>query len=247
MQLKDFHYNLPSELIARYPLTERTASRLLCLENSIISHRQFTDLPELLLPGDLLIFNDTRVIPARLYGQKSTGGHIEILIERIIDTHHALAHIRASKSPKPGMLLFISGPNPENEPLSITVRGRQNDLFELAFPEPVLDILNTVGHIPLPPYISREEELSDKERYQTVFARREGAVAAPTASLHFDEILLNTLKAKKIEMAFVTLHVGSGTFQPVRTNYITDHKMHAEYMEISEEVCIQIRAAKKRG
>jgi len=244
MRLSDFHYDLPPELIARYPLPERSASRLLCLENNnALTHRQFTDLPNLLSPGDLLVFNDTRVIPARLYGYKSTGGHIEILIERLLDKHRALAHIRASKSPKPGAVLFVS------EGIKITVTGRQDDLFEIVFDDPrsVLEILNTIGHIPLPPYMSREDELLDKSRYQTIFARNEGAVAAPTASLHFDEDLFIQLKNRQIETAFVTLHVGSGTFQPVRTEHIEDHKMHAEYMEISEAVCEQIRAAKARG
>jgi S-adenosylmethionine:tRNA ribosyltransferase-isomerase len=242
MHVKDFYYDLPSELIARYPLPERSASRLLCLDGPTgqLTHQQFTDLPALLMPGDLLVFNDTRVIPARLYGQKATGGQIEILIERLIDTHRALAHIRASKSPKPGSVLLI-------DDIHISVTGRQNALFELQFPEPILDVLNAVGHMPLPPYMTREDELSDRERYQTVFARKEGAVAAPTASLHFDEALLERFKNMGVNTAFVTLHVGAGTFQPVRVEQITDHVMHAEYMEISPEVCEQIQATKRRG
>jgi S-adenosylmethionine:tRNA ribosyltransferase-isomerase len=244
MLLSDFYYELPPELIARYPLPERTGSRLLCLEGSTghIQHRQFLDLPTLLHPNDLLVFNDTRVIPARLYGHKETGGEIEILVERLLDQHRVLAHVRASKSPKPGTILHV-------ESIALTVVGRQNDLFELVFedPRPVLEILNTIGHMPLPPYMSREDELSDRERYQTVFGHREGAVAAPTASLHFDQNMLKKLEAMGIETAFVTLHVGSGTFQPVRTERIEDHIMHSEYMEISDSVCEKIRATKARG
>jgi S-adenosylmethionine:tRNA ribosyltransferase-isomerase len=244
MNVTDFHYNLPPSLIARYPLPERSGSRLLCLDGAIgrIEHRQFTDLPTLLAPGDLLVFNDTRVIPARLYGHKSTGGQIEILVERLLDSHRVLAHIRASKSPKPGGELLIGD-------IKVTVLGRHADLFELEFQDsrPILEILNEIGHMPLPPYMSRSDELSDRERYQTVFGHREGAVAAPTASLHFDQAMLDRLNSAGIESAFVTLHVGSGTFQPVRTESIEDHVMHSEYMEISEQTCQQIQAAKARG
>lgn len=245
MKLKDFHYDLPPELIANYPTPERTASRLLCLDGATgeLTHSQFTDVINLIEPGDLLVMNNTRVIPARLFGHKESGGKIEILIERLLGEHKVLAHVRASKTPKANSKFIL-----ENE-IVVTVIAKQNDLYELEFPaeKSVLEILRTIGHMPLPPYIQRSDELSDQERYQTVYAKHPGAVAAPTAGLHFDEKLLQQLKDKGVEFAFVTLHVGAGTFQPVRVENITEHVMHAEYIEVSAEVCEKVKQAKKNG
>ncbi len=241
----DFDYHLPPELIAQQPLSERGASRLLLLDaaSDRLVDGQFCDLLDQLLPGDLLVFNDTRVIPARLFGTKASGGKVEVMIERVVDQHNALAHVRASKSPKPGGLLVLDGG------VEVEVTGRQDDLFELYFLDqrPLFDILDQVGHMPLPPYISREDELADRERYQTVFANNPGAVAAPTAGLHFDQAMLDRLAEKGVEQAFVTLHVGAGTFQPVRVDKVADHKMHAEYVEVSQQVCDQIAATRARG
>lgn len=245
MKLKDFHYDLPPELIANYPTAERTASRLLCLDGTTgeLTHSQFTDVINLMEPGDLLVMNNTRVIPARLFGHKESGGKIEILVERLLDEHRVLAHVRASKTPKANLKIIL-----QNE-IVVTVIAKQNDLYELAFSseKSVLEILQTIGHMPLPPYIQRSDELSDQERYQTVYAKHPGAVAAPTAGLHFDEQLLQQLKDKGVEFAFVTLHVGAGTFQPVRVENITEHVMHAEYIEVSAEVCEKVKQAKKNG
>ncbi len=245
MKLSDYHYDLPNELIARYPADERSASRLLCLDRKTgeIEHRVFNNLLDLLLPNDLLVFNNSKVMPARLFGQKETGGKVEILIERILDHHHALAHIRASKSPKLNSEIILA------DDVSIRMIGRENDLFKLQFfsDKPIIEILEQIGHIPLPPYIDREDEQFDHERYQTIYAEPKGSVAAPTAGLHFDETLIQKLKNKKIDMAFLTLHVGAGTFQPVRVDNIKEHHMHAEWITVSKEVCDKIHAAKKRG
>ncbi len=241
----DYHYRLPPELIARYPADRRTDSRLLCLDgvSGRVEDRRFTDIEGLLNPGDLLVFNDTRVIPARLYGEKETGGKVELLVERVLDDHHALAHVRASKSPKPGTRLRLEGR------VEAEVLGRDGALFHLFFEgaQPLVELLEEVGHVPLPPYIDRPAEALDRERYQTVYARRHGAVAAPTAGLHFDKPLLERLKARGVETTYVTLHVGAGTFQPVRVDRIEDHVMHAEYVEVSEEAAAQVRAARARG
>jgi len=245
MQRTDFDYFLPPELIAQQPLPERGASRLLLLDAAAdrLEDGQFSDLFDQLLPGDLLVFNDTRVIPARLFGAKASGGKVEVMVERVVDQHNALAHVRASKSPKPGSRLLLDGG------VEVEVTGRQDDLFELRFLDqrPLFEILDQVGHMPLPPYISREDELVDRERYQTVFANNPGAVAAPTAGLHFDQAMLDSLAEKGIEQAFVTLHVGAGTFQPVRVDNVADHKMHAEYVEVSQQVCDQISATRAQG
>ena len=245
MQLSDFHYELPPHLIAAEPLVERTASRLLILDGASGECRdgQFTDVLELIQPEDLLVFNDTRVIPARLHGQKASGGKVEVLVERITGTHSALAHIRASKAPKSGTRLFLE------EVVEAEVSGRQGDLFEVNFlsAEPLLSVLEQYGHIPLPPYIEREDTLADRERYQTVFAQKPGAVAAPTAGLHFDQPLLEALQRKGVQMAAVTLHVGAGTFQPVRVQDLSQHVMHAEYVEVSASVCEAVAACRKRG
>ena len=241
----DFSFDLPDALIARYPTTERTASRLLCVNGgtSDISHGHFTDILDLVRPGDLMVFNDTRVIPARLFGQKETGGKIEILLERLQEDNRALAHIRSSRSPKAGAKLILADGS------QVEVLGRQDALFELQF-NPAVDLLallEQIGHMPLPPYIDREDELDDRERYQTVYGKNAGAVAAPTAGLHFDEPLLQALTNKGVETAFVTLHVGAGTFQPVKADNIFEHHMHSEFVQVSAEVCEQIKATKARG
>ncbi|MDF7666491.1 tRNA preQ1(34) S-adenosylmethionine ribosyltransferase-isomerase QueA [Orbaceae bacterium ESL0727] len=245
MQLSDFNFTLPNELIARYPTEKRSACRLLSLDGNSgqIKHEQFTDILHHLNPGDLLVFNNTRVIPARLYGKKASGGKIEMLVERLQDNHRVLAHIKASKAPKANSELLLG----EDGSIAVTVLGRQGELFELQFPSDVLTILNQIGHIPLPPYIDRPDEETDKELYQTVYSKRPGAVAAPTAGLHFDEALLAQIKNQGVEMAFVTLHVGAGTFQPVRVQNIESHIMHAEYAEVPASVVDAILACKARG
>lgn len=245
MRVSDFSFDLPTELIARFPTTERTASRLMTLNGNTgqIKDLGFKSILAQLNKGDLLVFNNTRVIPARLFGQKSSGGKIEVLVERLIDKNTVLAHIRASKSPKVGAELLL-----ENT-AKATMVARHGALFELKFhgDESVLSILDEIGHMPLPPYIDRPDENSDRERYQTVYNEKPGAVAAPTAGLHFDEALLEQIKAKGVELAFITLHVGAGTFQPVKVDEIADHIMHAEYVEVSEEVVEQIQRIKAGG
>lgn len=245
MQRSDFHFELPPELIAQRPLAERCGSRLLVLDNSShrIADRQFSDIVNLLVAGDLLVFNDTRVIPARLFGVKASGGKIEVLVERVLNERDVLAQIRASKSPKPGSTLQLDGG------VSAEVIARHEDLFELRFLDtrPVLEILEAAGHIPLPPYIARADDAHDLQRYQTVYARRPGAVAAPTAGLHFDQPLLDRLRDKGVESAFVTLHVGAGTFQPVRVDDLQQHRMHAERVEVSAETCAAIERTRQRG
>ncbi len=245
MQRADFHFELPDELIARYPSAQRSDCRLLCVDGASgeLAHRRFPDLLELLEPGDLLVFNDTRVIPARLHGHKASGGKVEMLLERPLDAHRGLAHLRSSKSPKPGTELEFEGG------IRAVVEGRRDALFELRFlgETPLIALLEAHGHMPLPPYIDREDESTDRERYQTVYARRAGAVAAPTAGLHFDEPLLEALAAKGVERAFVTLHVGAGTFQPVRVDDIREHAMHSEWLEVDEEVCAKVRTARAAG
>ena len=245
MRVADFHFELPEQLIARHPLAERRASRLLVLEgeSGLLNHRQFSDLLDYLRPGDLMVFNNTRVIPARLFGQKASGGKLEILIERVLDTHRVLAHVRSSKSPKPGSQILIEGGG------SAEMLARHDALFELRFAEPVLPLLDRVGHMPLPPYIDRPDEASDRERYQTVYSDKDkaGAVAAPTAGLHFDEALLAAIRDKGVDTAFVTLHVGAGTFQPVRVERIEDHHMHSEWLEVTQGVVDAVAACRARG
>jgi S-adenosylmethionine:tRNA ribosyltransferase-isomerase len=245
MKLAEFRFDLPEHLIARYPTPERTASRLMHLEgdSGTIRHCQFTDIIDLVNTGDLLVFNNTRVIPARLLGKKSSGGKVEVLVERILDEQRVLAHVRASKAPKVGsQLLFESS-------IEVEMIARHDALFELRFntDEPVLAVLEKYGHMPLPPYIDRPDEDSDKERYQTVYNQVPGAVAAPTAGLHFDQAILQRLKQKGVNIAFVTLHVGAGTFQPVRVDNILEHKMHAEYAEVSQSVVDAILATQAAG
>ncbi|HEY9052461.1 MAG TPA: tRNA preQ1(34) S-adenosylmethionine ribosyltransferase-isomerase QueA [Gammaproteobacteria bacterium] len=243
MRTSDFNYDLPEELIAQYPLAERTASRLLYVHGESCDDLGFSDICDLIKPNDLLVFNNTRVIPARLYGEKETGGKIEVLVERVLDEHRVLAHIRASKSPKPGTSLLLESI------IRAEMLGRQGDLFELRFdnPESVIDLLERLGHMPLPPYIQRADEHSDQKRYQTVYAQHPGAVAAPTAGLHFDEPLLKKLQQQGVDFAYVTLHVGAGTFQPVRVEEIRDHHMHAEYIDVPQDVLNQVKATRARG
>ncbi len=243
VRVDDFNYELPNELIAQYPLSERTGSRLLCLSRQTgqVSHQQFSDLIDLIHPGDLLVFNNTKVIPARLFAKKETGGQVEILIERLVDEHQAWAHVRASKSPGSGVRLFL------NETVFLTVESRDDSLFLLSSILPLTELLQTFGHMPLPPYMERADEALDQERYQTVYAKTAGAVAAPTAGLHFDKKMLNALQEKGVQFAEVTLHVGAGTFQPVRVEHIEDHKMHYEYLEVSQSVCDQIKRTKEQG
>jgi S-adenosylmethionine:tRNA ribosyltransferase-isomerase len=245
MKKSDFAYQLPEELIAQNPLPERHASRLLYLNTQTgqLADKQFTDFIGLIDERDLLVFNDTKVIPARLYGTKTTGGKVEILIERVLDDHHAIAHVKASKSSKPGSMIKL------DNGFRCVVQGRADDLFRLEFKgeTSLLEILGQIGHIPLPPYINRADEESDISRYQSVFAKHAGAVAAPTASLHFDVAMLEKIKTKGVAKAFVTLHVGSGTFQPVRVEDLSQHIMHKEYFTVSPEAVDAIQEAKARG
>ncbi|WP_260294485.1 tRNA preQ1(34) S-adenosylmethionine ribosyltransferase-isomerase QueA [Sedimenticola hydrogenitrophicus] len=244
MQRSDFHYDLPDELIAQFPTGNRQDSRLLHLPGGTEApvDRLFVDLPSLLQPGDLLVFNDTRVMRARLFGRKASGGRVELLIERVLEPGLGLAHIRASKSPKAGSRILLEGGG------ELEVRGRQEDLFVIASHDADLhELMRRSGHMPLPPYICRDDEALDEERYQTVYSDREGAVAAPTAGLHFDHDMLQRLDAMGIERACVTLHVGAGTFRPVRVDRLEAHVMHSEYAEVSPEVCARVRAARARG
>ncbi len=245
MRVDQFRYDLPETLIASEPAARRTDSRLLVLDGATgdLEHQQFDHVLDLVQPGDLLVMNDTRVIPARLFGNKASGGKVEVLVERVVDDRRVLAHVRASKAPKPGAMLILDGG------FQARMTGRERDFFALEFvgDNAVLDILEAVGHIPLPPYIERADTVQDKERYQTVYASMPGAVAAPTAGLHFDEALLAALKNKGVNMAFVTLHVGAGTFQPVRVEEITDHAMHSEVIDVSPEVCEQVMATRAAG
>ncbi len=245
MKLSDFHFDLPKELIAQYPATNRTDSRLLVLDASTGAYadRRFTDIVELLAPGDLLVMNNTRVIPARLYGIKDTGGQVEVLIERVLNDHEVLAQVRASKSPKPGSRLNFA------DTYYADVIERQEPFFHLRFsgPQSVLSVLDVIGQIPLPPYIERHDEQTDRERYQTVYAQQAGAVAAPTAGLHFTRELLQQLQEKGVQLAWLTLHVGAGTFQPVRVENIHEHKMHKEWISVPQSVVDVIEATKAAG
>ncbi len=244
MRRDEFSYLLPEELIAQFPTDQRGSSRLLVMEchSGKLSDLEFSMLPELLQSGDLLVFNDTRVIPARLFGNKETGGKVEILLERILDDHQMLAQVRASKSPKPGTVIRLQGD------IKIELRERQDDMFVLDVigRMTVLELMQQAGHMPLPPYIQREDNVEDMERYQTVYARIPGAVAAPTAGLHFTDGLLQQIKDRGIDYVFVTLHIGAGTFQPVRVENIEEHQMNSEYLEISAEVCGQIKQCKAK-
>ncbi|MCU7799748.1 MAG: tRNA preQ1(34) S-adenosylmethionine ribosyltransferase-isomerase QueA [gamma proteobacterium symbiont of Lucinoma myriamae] len=254
MKLSEFNFDLPDELIAQYPLQERTDSRLLCLNGTSgeLQDRIFKSLPELLNPGDLLVFNNTKVIPARLFGQKSTGGKLEVLVERVLDEHSFLAQIRASKSPKEGAVLNIG--TDKGNGFQVNMLTRQGDLFHLELSEAlkktqqtVFALLEQYGHMPLPPYVERADEESDLQRYQTVYAKEKGAVAAPTAGLHFDKMLLETINKIGVDTAWVTLHVGAGTFQPVRVDNILDHKMHSEYVDVPAETVAKIKHTHAQG
>ncbi|MEN8166080.1 MAG: tRNA preQ1(34) S-adenosylmethionine ribosyltransferase-isomerase QueA [Pseudomonadota bacterium] len=245
MQLSDFDYELPEELIAQFPIKQRSGSRLLVLEapGRPLRDLLFTDLPALLRAGDLLVFNDTRVMQARLFGRKVSGGRLELLVERVLAADLALTHVRASKSPKPGTKILLGEAG-----LAAEVMGRQGALFEVRLlASDFYTLMERQGHLPLPPYIERSDEPLDQERYQTVYARRPGAVAAPTAGLHFDETMLKRLAEVGVESAHVTLHVGAGTFQPVRVDNLDEHVMHSEYLEVNEQVCRQVRDTRARG
>jgi S-adenosylmethionine:tRNA ribosyltransferase-isomerase len=242
--LADFDFVLPPELIAQHPAPERSASRLLDGRAALPVDRRFRDLPALLMPGDLLVFNDTRVIKARLLGEKPTGGAVEALVERILPGHEVHAHLRASKSPRPGGVVRFA------DAFDATVLGRagpDGSLFHLRFPDDPLVLLNRHGHVPLPPYITHDDAPQDVERYQTVFARKPGAVAAPTASLHFDAAVLAALEARGVRRAAVTLHVGAGTFQPVRSETLAEHRMHSEWFEVSADTVAAVEATRAAG
>ncbi|WP_334044102.1 tRNA preQ1(34) S-adenosylmethionine ribosyltransferase-isomerase QueA [Burkholderia ambifaria] len=243
--LSDFDFNLPPELIAQTALPERTASRLLEVDHTVeparLVDRNFTELPSCIAPGDLLVFNDTRVLKARFFGQKASGGKIEVLIERVTGTHTALAQIRASKSPGAGTTLRLA------DAFDVTVGERVEPFFTLHFPAPCLDLIEQHGRLPLPPYIEHDADANDETRYQTVYASNPGAVAAPTAGLHFDLPLLEKLDAMGVERATLTLHVGAGTFQPVRVENIAEHRMHSEWYDLPQSLVDKIAATRARG
>jgi S-adenosylmethionine:tRNA ribosyltransferase-isomerase len=242
----DFHFDLPPELIAQQPLAERSASRLLTLDGATgaLADRRIRDFPGMLAPGDLLVFNDTRVIPARLFALKESGGKVEVMLERPLvvagQGHRALVHARASKPLRPDMPLQSRGG-------VLRMVEKRGDLWVIELPEPALAFFERYGQMPLPPYIRREPDAADSERYQSVFARRQGAVAAPTASLHFDQALLDEIDARGVQRAFITLHVGAGTFQPVRTDSVGAHVMHAEFVEVGAETCDRVAQTRARG
>ncbi len=257
LTVNDFDFPMPPpEQIAQFPLANRSESRLMCYlrKQNLLSHQQFHQLSDYLMPGDLLVFNNTKVVPARLYGKKETGGRVEILFERIADTPRKFfAHIRVSKPLKPGTIVSLDSNKTPNERSGYAVEmlEKDDDLFLLQLSENSLGDIHTCleacGHIPLPPYIDRDDTLDDHTRYQTVYAEQAGAIAAPTAGLHFDQSLLNQLKEKGVQQAFLTLHVGAGTFQPVRVDSIAEHQMHAEYLEVSPALCLQIEETKRAG
>lgn len=243
MRRADFTFELPPELIAQHPLANRSASRLLCLDGAGggLSDRQFTDLPALLRAGDLLVLNDTRVIPARMFGAKESGGKVEMLLERVEGPREALCHLRTSKPARAGVVLNLEGG------LAARVTDRVGSLYRLRFDRDLMPALEAHGHMPLPPYIRRQDEAEDRERYQTVYASTPGAVAAPTAGLHFDPELLQRIADRGVERCSVTLHVGAGTFQPVRTEDIRQHAMHAEYLEVPPAACDAVARTRARG
>ncbi len=243
MQLAEFDYTLPDELIARYPAPERRMSRLLVVDagNAQLADRQFGDLLQYLRPGDLLVLNDTRVLPARLHGKKASGGRVELLIERVLAPCTALVQLRASKSPGASVRIEFA------EGHSATVIGRRDEFYELEFSSPVEELLESLGEVPLPPYLGRASEASDRERYQTVYARHPGAVAAPTAGLHFDQQMLVDLQNAGVGTAFVTLHVGAGTFLPLRQESVGENRLHAERVQVSESVCRQVKETRAAG
>jgi S-adenosylmethionine:tRNA ribosyltransferase-isomerase len=245
MKVSDFEFELPPHLIARYPVEDRASSRLLHLNVATgeISHQGFRDLLDMVAADDLMVFNDTRVIPARLFGHKESGGRVELLLERVLDKHLALVQLRSSKSAKPGISITLEGSD-----YRVRVERKAGSFYELRFPDPgIFEIANQLGHVPLPPYIDRPDDATDRQRYQTVYARQDGAVAAPTAGLHFDEPLMQALRDKGVDEQFVTLHVGAGTFQPVRVEDVEAHRMHAEAIEVNEAVCEAVNSSKGRG
>ena len=245
MKRNEFFYHLPGELIAQYPLQRREDSRLLCLDKmtGVIEDKNFGDLSKLLKPNDLLVFNDSKVITARLFGVKKSGGKVEILIERFIDDQRVFAHIYANKPPKLGSQIILECGD------ILVVDGREDNFFILVNhgEKTIFSLMEEYGHVPLPPYIKRKDSSVDKDRYQTVFSRVPGSVAAPTAGLHFSEKMLETLTNNKIGLGFITLHIGAGTFQPVRTEHIEEHVMHKEWFQISESLCAQVDETKKLG
>jgi len=245
LKKSDFHYDLPVELIAQQPLPERSASRLLLVDapHQALADRNFQELPQLLQPGDLLVFNDTRVLPARLFGHKPSGGAVEIMLERITGTHTAIAQLGVSKKPRDGSLIELDDGTP------VRVLGREGQFFDLRFEcvEPLEKLLLRIGHMPLPPYITRPDDPHDSQRYQTVYARQPGAVAAPTAGLHFDAALLDSLRARGIQFGYITLHVGAGTFQPVRSENVEDHEMHREWLNVGAELVEKIHRTRASG
>ena len=245
MKIQDFDFDLPPELIAQFPVEQRASSRMLHLKGSggALGDAMFADLPRYVRPGDVMVFNDTRVIKARLHGVRDTGGRVEVMVERVLDAHCVLAIMRASHMPKPGSKLFLAGA------INVTVLAREHDFYTLRFDHEntVIDLLERYGNLPLPPYISRLPGKMDEARYQTIYAKQAGAVAAPTAGLHFDESMLAALREMGVQIAYVTLHVGSGTFQPVRVDNIADHKMHGEIYHVPQETIDVIRRAKAGG
>ena len=239
--LSDFDFDLPPERIAQLPLPNRSASRLLHVDGERLIDRQFSDIVELLSPGDLLVMNDTRVLKARFFGVKETGGNVEVLVERVLDNRTVLAQVRASKSPKPGNRIRLA------DAFEVVAGERAGEFFTLTFEGDVFELIERHGRLPLPPYIEHDADEFDETRYQTVYSREPGAVAAPTAGLHFDEALLAKLKAKGVEFAYVTLHVGAGTFQPVRVEQLSEHKMHTEWYTVPQATVDAVRAAKAAG
>jgi S-adenosylmethionine:tRNA ribosyltransferase-isomerase len=242
--LSDFDFDLPQELIAQLPLPERSASRLLHVDGGRgerLVDRAFADIVDLLMPDDLLVFNNTRVLKARFFGAKETGGKVEVLVERVLDSRTVLAQVRASKTPQPGSRIRLA------DAFDVTVGERAGEFFTLSFPGDVFDLIEAHGRLPLPPYIEHAADAVDEQRYQTVYAKEPGAVAAPTAGLHFDQPLLDRLQAKGVRFAYVTLHVGAGTFQPVRTENLAEHKMHTEWYTIAQDTVDAVRAAKAGG
>lgn len=243
MKREDFNFELPPELIAQYPLPNRSDSRLLTYrrETGLCEHHAFKTLPDFLEPGDLLVMNDSQVIPARLYGRKASGGQVELLVERMLEQGQFLAHIKASKALKAGGVIYL-----DND-WRVDVLGRQDDLFHCQVDGDLDSMLHEIGHVPLPPYITRTDESLDLNRYQTVYARHKGSVAAPTAGLHFDEAVLASLRARGVSIAYSTLHVGAGTFRPVRCDEIKDHKMHCERFIVTDALCDAINATHAAG
>jgi S-adenosylmethionine:tRNA ribosyltransferase-isomerase len=239
--LSDFDFDLPPERIAQFPLPDRSASRLLQLDGEQIADRQFSDIVDLLEPGDLLVMNDTRVLKARFFGVKETGGNVEVLVERVLDSRTVLAQVRASKSPKPGNRIRLA------DAFDVVAGERAGEFFTLTFEGDVFELIEAHGRLPLPPYIDHAADEFDEQRYQTVYSKEPGAVAAPTAGLHFDDALLARLAAKGVDFAYVTLHVGAGTFQPVRVEVLAEHQMHTEWYTIPQATVDAVNAAQAAG